>query len=147
MTLPSALKNYSAILGFPESQTMARIFKVLFDTDEAMALASALPGKPDELVAKTGLPADRVEALLHDLIMKGAIGVKMTEPDYYRLFPAMIELRDSSVLNPSAPQELFELWETCLWSGAPRNDGGWGLPPLLVIPASGAKRNVSRDPE
>ncbi len=114
MEISPTLKNYAAMLGFPESQTLFHIFGLLFDTPEARQVVDALPGTVSEVAQKTALPEERVRTILHALMMKGAIGVKMDRPDYYRLFPAMIELRDSSVLNPEAPRKLFELWEKLL---------------------------------
>ncbi len=114
MEMPKVLKNYSATLGFPESKTMLRIFEILFDSEDMLKLVQALPGTPDQIAQKSGLSEDLVRELCNDLVRKGAIGSKMNNPDLYRLYPAMIELRDSSVLNPDCPQELFELWETII---------------------------------
>lgn len=111
MSLPKALTNYSAILGFPGSKNMERILEILFESDEEKKVAEVLPGTVDEIVAKTGLPEEKANSVLKDLTQKGAIGQKLTEAGLYRLYPAMIELRDSTVLCPDAPQELFELWD------------------------------------
>ena len=70
-----------------------------------------MPGTAAELAEKTGLAEERVREVAERLMKRGALAHPMKKPDLYRLFPAMIELRDATVLWPDAPQELFELWE------------------------------------
>jgi len=111
MSIPDELKNYAFALGFPESKTMGRIFEILFEGEDVLKLIKAMPGTVAELAEKSGLPEERVERMTRELMMRGAIAGRMLTPEVYRLFPAMIELRDASILNPEAPQELFELWE------------------------------------
>ncbi len=121
MLLPQALKNYSAILGFPESETMNRIFEILYgDNEDTLKLVAALPGTPETIAQKTGISENRVRELCAVLVKRGAIGSKLKDPDLYRLFTNMIELRDSTVLDPDCPQELFELWETILTKEFPK---------------------------
>ena len=82
-----------------------------------------MPGTVDQLAAKTGLSPEWVQANAERLRISGAIDRK---GDVYRLFPAMIELRDATVLWPEASQELFELWERLIW-------GENELSPLMTI--------------
>ncbi len=111
MPIPENLKDYAMRLGFPESETLTRIFEILFAGEDDIVLVQAMPGTVAELTERTGLPEERVREAADRLIMRGAIGRPMKQPDIYRCFPAMIELRDSSLLWPDAPQELFELWD------------------------------------
>jgi ferredoxin len=110
MPIPEQLKDYAARLGFPTSETMGAIFSILFADDEALKLAAAMPGTAPELARKTGIPEDRVTAILKDLTRKGVVN-HVVRKDSYRLFPAMIELRDATVMVDDHPKELVLLWE------------------------------------
>ncbi len=116
MTTAQFLKDYAMRLGFPESETMARIFELVFDGEHDLNLVQAMPGTVAELAGKTGLSEEVVRSTAERLKIRGGIGHPMKEPGLYRLFPAMIELRDSTVMWPEAPQELFELWEKLITS-------------------------------
>jgi NAD-dependent dihydropyrimidine dehydrogenase PreA subunit len=111
MPIPEALRSYASKLGFPDSERLARIFEILFKTEEELLLAGSMPGTAEELAGRTGLPEERVKELAGRLYERGAVSRPMNEPNVFRLYPAMIELRDASVLWPGAPQELFALWD------------------------------------
>ncbi len=120
MPAPKVLDDYAARLGFPKSETMNRIFAILYDGPEDLRLLEAMPGTIAELAVKTGLAEDRVREAVDRLLKHGAISQPMKQPGLYRLFPAMIELRDATVLWPDAPQELFELWEKLILEEMPK---------------------------
>ncbi|MDD1776629.1 MAG: 4Fe-4S binding protein [Candidatus Helarchaeota archaeon] len=113
MSIPKELKAYATSIGFPSSETLARIFEILYDEDDARKLMKALnkPQTAPELAQKTGLSEARVKEIAERLMRKGALSHESKQPHIYKRFPAMIELRDASCLNPNAPQELFELWD------------------------------------
>lgn len=111
MSIPAELKDYAVRIGYPESDTLGSIFKILFNEKDDLKVAGALPGTIEEISAKTGLPESRVSETAFRLLMKGAIGVDFKKLNIFRLFPAMIELRDSSVLGKDKPPELFKLWD------------------------------------
>jgi ferredoxin len=111
MRVPKVLEDYAAKLGFPKSETLGKILTILYDGEDDLRVLEALPGTAAEIAGKTGLPEERVRAVADRLFARGALAHPMKKPDLYRLFPAMIELRDATVLWPDAPQELFELWE------------------------------------
>jgi NAD-dependent dihydropyrimidine dehydrogenase PreA subunit len=79
-----------------------------------------MPGTAAELAERTGLPEQRVREAADRLVKRGAVARPMKKPGLYRLFPAMIELRDATVLWPDAPQELFELWERLVSNEMPK---------------------------
>jgi len=110
MPIPDQLKDYAARLGFPGSETIGRIFSILFADEAAVKLAAAMPGTAAELAEKTGIPQKRVEAILADLTHKGVVN-HVIRKGSYRLFPAMIELRDATIMVNSYPRELAQLWE------------------------------------
>ena len=112
MTISDSLKQYAGSIGFPRSAAMERILEILFDEDDDAKLAQAMPGTLPDLVKKTGWDENHVKKVIGKLSSRGAIGNKMDNPDLFRMFPAMIELRDMTVVTwKEAPQELFELWE------------------------------------
>lgn len=118
MPIPDQLKDYAARLGFPGSETMGRILSILFADPEAMRLAAAMPGTAAELSGCAGIPQVRAEAILKDLTRKGVVN-HVVRKDSYRLFPAMIELRDATVMVDEHPQELIALWETLVRTEMP----------------------------
>ena len=120
MPIREEFKPYALKLGFPESETMGRIFEILFDDEESVRLAGALPGSVAELSDRTGLPPERIRELAEKLKTRGAINRLLAKPDHYRLFPAMIELRDASIMDPHAPAELFNLWEKLIHEEMPQ---------------------------
>lgn len=105
------LKDYAAQLGYGESETMARIFEILYDSEEAIDLVAALPGTAQEIAEKTGMPVNRVVELGMSLLMRGKIIVDFKRNQVFRRFPAMVELRDSSVIDAATTPELFRLWD------------------------------------
>jgi hypothetical protein len=111
MPIPDQLKDYAVKLGFPDSQAIGRIFSILFADEEALKLAGAMPGTAAELAQKTGIPQARVETILADLTHKGVVN-HVIRKGSYRLFPAMIELRDATLMVNEHPKELIGLWET-----------------------------------
>ena len=111
MPIPGPLQDYAAQLGYAGSETLGRIFEILFEGDDVARLVAALPGTAGEVAARSGLPEKTVAELGTRLLMRGRIIVDFKKNNMFRRFPALIELRDSSVLDPDTTQELFELWE------------------------------------
>ena len=120
MQMPNELKDYATRIGFGDSETMAEILTLLFDDENKLKLAAALPGTIEELSEKTGMSEDEVKALADKLTRQGIINHVIRKGDYYRLFPAMIELRDSSVIVPEFPKRVIELWEKLVKEEMPR---------------------------
>lgn len=111
MPFHAKLQNYAAQLGYGQSKSMARIFELLYDDEEVIDLVAALPGTAQEVAEKTGLPVNKVVEIGTRLLMRGRVIVDFKRNHVFRRFPAMIELRDSSVLDPGTTQELYELWD------------------------------------
>ena len=116
MQKSKTLKRYASQLGFPESETLARIFEILYDEEDDIKVINATHKHRtlEEIVERTKLPEKRVKEIVEKLMRRGALGHKLGRPDLIRRFSGMIQMRDASVLNPNAPQELFELWEKLL---------------------------------
>jgi NAD-dependent dihydropyrimidine dehydrogenase PreA subunit len=117
MPVPEVFQEYSKRLGLPGSDTMVRILEILFDGEDKIRLMEALPGTVAELAERTGLPENQVQELAQSLFAQGAI---VKKGDGYRLFPAMIELRDGAVLATGVTQEMFDLWHTILSDEMPK---------------------------
>jgi ferredoxin len=111
MPFHAKLASYAAQLGYSQSETMARIFEILYDDQDVIDLVAALPGTAQEVAEKTGMSVKKVVEIGTGLIMRGRIIVDFKKNNVFRRFPAMIELRDSSVLDPETTQELYELWD------------------------------------
>ena len=113
MTMADEFKAYAKKLGFPESETMGRILDILFPDEISRKIAQALhkPVRIGELAEITAIPLDVLQETAEQLFCRGAIARYLDPPDQYRLYPAMIELRDATVIHPDCPQALFELWE------------------------------------
>lgn len=148
MNIPEPLKKYAARLGFSDSGAMAGIFTILYDDPECIAVAGAMPGSVPELAAKTGLSEGRVREVAERLLARGAVSRVISKGDYYRLFPAMIELRDAVVIAPDCPQELFALWEIVIRDEMPKLVPvlkSLNLPPMLrVIPIEETVRSSTQ---
>jgi ferredoxin len=138
MPIPHQLAPYAAKLGFPESPTLEKIFAILFEDSDNRAVAGSLPGSVREISLRSGLPEQRVREIADRLVRRGAISRMLHKDEAYRLFPAMIELRDAVVIGPDCPQELFELWDVLIRTEMPRIVPllrSLNLPPMLrVIP-------------
>lgn len=148
MNIPEQLKPYAARLGFPDSAAMARILTILYDDPECIAVAGAMPGSVPELAAKTGLSEGRIREVAGKLLARGAVSRVIGRGEYYRLFPAMIELRDAVVIAPDCPQELFDLWEVVIRDEMPKLVPvlkSLNLPPMLrVIPIEETVRSSTQ---
>ena len=111
MPIPEGLRDYAKQLGFPGSETLAKIFEIIYNEDDDLAVVQALPGTIEELADRTGLSPNRVSMVTENLLNKGYITVDFKRQDVFRRFPAMIELRDFSILGENKPEALFKLWD------------------------------------
>jgi electron transport complex protein RnfB len=101
MPIPDALIPFAEHFGLQDSETLARIFGMLYDHEDDLALIPALPGKVKEVSAKTGIPEERVKDELYRLALKGAV-MKMPSGEFV-LPDILLELRDFSAIWPEAP--------------------------------------------
>jgi ferredoxin len=147
MPIPQPLSAYAAKLGFQGSETLGRIFSILYDDPESLAVAAALPGDIPSVAAKTGLSEQAVKEILDRLVRKGAVS-RLVHKKTYSLYSAMIELRDTTVISPDCPQELFELWDVLIRQEMPALVPilkSLNLPPMLrVIPIEESVESSSR---
>ncbi|MGE5381543.1 MAG: ATP-binding protein [Methylocystaceae bacterium] len=113
MPIPEELKEYAARLGFAGSETMGEILALLFPDEESRKIAQSLhrPATFGDIAAVTGIPLNRVEAVAERLVRGGVVGRYIEPRDKIKLFGAMIELRDASIISPEASAELAHLWE------------------------------------
>jgi ferredoxin len=109
MPIPEPLQPFADHFGLRDSETLAKIFSMLYDHEDDLVLLPALPGTVQEVSDKTKMPEQRVKAELHRLALKGAVmklpGGKFILPDI------LLELRDFSAIWPEAPKEFFETWQ------------------------------------
>lgn len=111
MPIPEAFKDYAVELGFPGSETLARILEILFVGEDVIEAVAALPGTAAEVAEKTGMPEKKVMEILTKLLTDGSIIVNFSNFQSFKRFPSLIFFRDSSVHSENTNQELFELWD------------------------------------
>ncbi len=114
MAIHNELKSYAMMLGFPDSPNLAGVFEILYPGDEEVKIVAALPGDAQKLAQKTGIAAERVSELAEAMLNRGAITHPRDKPHYYKRFPAMIELRDATLLYPDLDRRLLKLWDDLL---------------------------------
>jgi ferredoxin len=128
--------NYAARLGFPDSDTMLEILELLFPEGAARSVFEALvkPATLDEIILATALSREQVEKATSYLHRTGAIARYMEPQDKFKLFGAMIELRDATAVDPDAPNRLFHLWERLITEDLKKAIPAWkqaNFPELL----------------
>ncbi|MBU1194539.1 MAG: 4Fe-4S binding protein [Proteobacteria bacterium] len=138
MPIPEKLKPYAKMLGYPDSETLGQLLTILFNSEDKIRIAVALPGTIPELSEKTGFGIVKTEQIVKDLHMKGLINEKMDSQKKYRLYPGMIELRDASSLAPGIDKEVLRLWNVMIREEMPKKVAyleEMGYPPMMrVIP-------------
>jgi ferredoxin len=108
MTVPKFYGEYAAILGFPGSEILFKIFDELYNGEDDIKILQALPGDAESISKATGISLDNLKPKLELLWKKGAVSTAMGQ---YFLIKGLILLRDHSVMWPDASQKYWELWE------------------------------------
>lgn len=138
MSTPETLKEYAGQLGYPNSKTVKKLLSMLFDSDEKIQIADALPGTVAEISDKTGFSKSDTKVIIDELHKCGAINLRMHQNGTYRLFPGMIELRDAVVVTPGVSSEVIQLWDYVVRNELPEIVPlleKMGIPPMMrVIP-------------
>ena len=100
-------------IGGRKSKVVPRILESLLDESEAkVVLAAAPPATVEELSAKTGIDAAKVEGMVDPLFRKGVI-FKSKKPDatrYYRV-RQVVQLHDATAVMKDPPPAMLELWK------------------------------------
>ena len=117
MALPEALAEYAKRLGFSDPtttgyKTLERVFEIIFlDREDHIKVANALPGTPQEVIERTGLPEDGAKAVIKEFIRRGVLIGHSSSPGQL-VFPVSIgNLKEFNANWPEAPKELFELMQ------------------------------------
>ena len=138
MPIPEQLKAYAKVLGFPDSEVLGQLLTLLFNSEDKIKIAVALPGTIPELSEKTGFAIVKTEQIVKDMHLKGLINERMDSQKKYRLYPGIIELRDSSSLAPGIDKEVLRLWNIMIREEMPKKVPylkEMGYPPMMrVIP-------------
>ncbi len=113
-------------IGGRKSKMVPLILEKLLDETEArLLLAAAPPARVEELSAKTGIDAAKVEAMVDPLFRKGVL-FKSKKPDairYYRVRQVM-QLHDSTAVMDNPPSGMFDLWKEYDHTEWPEEDQG-----------------------
>lgn len=136
MSALDEFRGYAARLGFPDSAAMLEILDMLFPEGISRKLFHALakPATIDEISIAAGLSRQQVEETAMHLARVGAIARYLEPNDKFKLYGAMIELRDATAVYPNAPAELFTLWEQLITEDLKSVVPAWkkaNFPPLL----------------
>ena len=124
-------------IGGRKSKMVPLILEKLLDEAEArLVLAAAPPATVEELSAKTGIDAAKVEAMVDPLFRKGVL-FKSKKPDairYYRV-RQVVQLHDSTAVMDNPPPGMFDLWKEYTRSGVAGGRSGCLKQPVLrVVP-------------
>ena len=136
MPIPEKLEFYAKRLGYPKSETLGKIFSIIFDTPEKQQIATLLPATAERLVKETGMPAEAVEKNLVELRAFGAIlkDQKNNQEIMFDLYPGIIELRDAVLLTPGIDTALVEMWDYLIRKELPKTLPAWvkmKVPPVM----------------
>jgi Pyruvate/2-oxoacid:ferredoxin oxidoreductase delta subunit len=142
MEKQTVYQQLAAGIGQPNSDTMAKIFQVVANQDEANVLLAASPPKTlAQLSEETGLEESTIEAMIDPLFKKGLL-FKSRKPEgtrYYRVRSYM-QWHDSSAVMNDPPEGLMALWKKWHddeWTGASRQmEEHLKGPALRVIPVN-----------
>jgi NAD-dependent dihydropyrimidine dehydrogenase PreA subunit len=95
----------------PSTGLVPELFRMLVNEEDGELLL-ALPGKIEELVARSGTDSATLEDKLQELFVKGLI-FKSRKPDgvKYRFCRDVAQLHDATILWPEAPQAFLDLWQ------------------------------------
>lgn len=136
MPIPESLKFYARRLGYPYSETLGKIFSIIFDTPEKQQIVTLLPAGIDQLVQETGMSVEAVEKNLAELRAFGAIlkNHKESQTEIFALYPGIIELRDAVLLTPGIDIDMVEMWDHLIRNELPKTLPAWierKIPPVM----------------
>lgn len=105
------LLPYAAELGFPNSENLAAVFSILFDSEVKRQIVIALPGTIIEISEKTALPEPIVKQAVQEMRQVGAIFLRARRHHRYFRHPELIQLRDAVVVTPEIDPVLISLFD------------------------------------
>ena len=109
----SLYREFSKMLGAPDSRILPQILEGIADEREIRLLMAAFPpATPSELSAKTDIAEEVVQIMVEDLFQKGLLfhSKKEGQPRYYRV-KSVPQFHDSSVLWKGATPQFLRLWK------------------------------------
>ncbi len=100
-------------IGGRQSKVVPRILETLLDEAEAKLLLAAAPAATvEELAAKTGMDAAKIETMVDPLFRKGVL-FKSKKPEatrYYRV-RQVVQLHDATAVMNNPPAGMLDLWK------------------------------------
>ena len=111
MSEQSLYEQLTMQIGAPPSERIHNLLKMLCNEEEA-GLLLQMPATLEELSEKSGLAAEKLEPMLHELFRRGVVFERIKEGSlkYYR--PRnLIQFHDATILWPEAPPEFLVLWQ------------------------------------
>jgi Pyruvate/2-oxoacid:ferredoxin oxidoreductase delta subunit/DNA-binding MarR family transcriptional regulator len=113
MSEKTVYEQLADAVGTGDSKYIPGIFESLADNKEAkVLLAAAPPATIQELVQKTGLKEEEVEAMIDPLFKKGLLfkSKKAEGTRYYRV-RQVLQMHDSTAVIVDAPRKMLDLWK------------------------------------
>jgi hypothetical protein len=88
------------------------MFAYLADEDEAkFLLAASPPATVEEISLKSGLPLNKIQAMVDPLFKKGLIFISRTRCHPLYKVRYFIQFTDATVLTPGVDQGYLDLWK------------------------------------
>lgn len=98
-------------IGLGHSERIARLFKMIADSDEADLLL-ALPADAPGLSKRFGKSVEETQKMIDLMFYKGLIFPShKTDPPTWRRGRDMIQFHDATLLWPDAPKEFIDRWQ------------------------------------
>ncbi len=121
MALPEVLIKYAKRLGFPDPTTsgyraLERALQLLYlDNEEHASVIGAIPGTPQDIVEKSGLPEEAARQAIQRLVARGGLVGYAKRPGQLA-FPANIgNLKELNSNWPDAPKEFHALMDVLFY--------------------------------
>lgn len=106
-------KQLAEAVGAGESPLVPKIFEALVNDDEAKVMLLAQPPATiEDLAQKSGMPQEKIEAMMDSLFHRGMIfkATKGGEKKFYRV-KNIPQMHDSTSLTPGIARSVLDLWK------------------------------------
>ncbi len=110
MSSADLYQNLSKKIGTENSTLIPKIWRTICSEKEAEIL-NAMPGTAEELAEKFDTSVEEMNAIIHDLFIKGVVFEVVREGvTRYRMPNHIIQFHDATILWNDAPKEMLDLW-------------------------------------
>ena len=113
MTDTKLCQQLAEAVGAGKSPLIPKLFEMLVNDDEAkVLLVAAPPATIEEIAQKTGLPADKITAMMEPLFKRGLIfkATRGGDKKFYRV-KSIPQMHDSTSLTPGMSRDILSIWK------------------------------------